>query len=92
MPRLVPNMYSNYELTEAEHESGMQLTDLNRCVIQNLISGMAAEKVVAEIEENWNYRLRQAHLQGGIETLKYLLSLDELQKERILEEAKQAPQ
>lgn len=84
---LIPNLFSQYKLTDAEQAAGMTLTELNRAFIQNQIAGLAAEKAVATIEDNWPWRLRQAHLQGSIETLQYLLQLDEAQKLQLLEEA-----
>jgi hypothetical protein len=76
MPLPKPNTFSSYTLSPEESMQGALLTSLNICVIQNLISQIAEEKVMLTYDpaNPLVYAQREAELHGQILILQQLIN------------------
>ncbi len=77
--RLIPNLFTKYELSPEETISGSILTTLNRACIQNLIADYAADKVSLKFDSTAPqiFVQQEAELQGKILILQHLLDLSD---------------
>ena len=74
-PKLIPNMFSTYELTDDQALEGSRLTTLQTMVIQNLLANTAISRTNLEVDvANPNeFAQQEAFLKGQIELLQYIL-------------------
>lgn len=78
---MIPNLSSSfitYELTPEQHKAGSTFSYDQRAVIQNLIGGIAEEKLTLTFDPQnpQAFIQREAELAGQLGILKYLLSLN----------------
>jgi len=75
MSQLLSNRFTQFSHSSLEQLEGVNFTQLQREVIQNLISEAALEKVALLFNSNnpLQFAQQEAELQGKIEILEYLL-------------------
>ena len=75
MAKLIPNVFTTYDLSAEESKSGHTLTSTNLYVIQNLIATSAQLKVnlTFDPEHPTLFLQEEARLNGEIKILSYLL-------------------
>ena len=80
MAILIPNAFSSYDLTEVEVLQGAILTNLQKQVLQNLLSVCAEEKLHLEFDvlNPLVFARDEAYKRGQIDLLSYILSNSEI--------------
>lgn len=79
MAKQINNTFTSYELTEDEHRSGAILSELNICMLRNLLSMAAQEKLNLAFDTTnpTKYAQEEAALQGKLVILYLLLDSHE---------------
>ena len=76
MSALLTNSFTSWALTPEELEAGSKLSELQRQVIQNMISEFAEQKIALlfDPQNPMQFAQLEAELQGKIGILKHLLA------------------
>lgn len=79
MPKLIPNLFTKYEFTEAEAVQGSIFTAIQKQMIQTKIAELAEEKCSLKFDPTTPHSFiqREAELQGQINSLQWIIALSE---------------
>jgi hypothetical protein len=77
LPKLIPNSFSTYELTEEEESNGSIFTEDQLRVLQNKLAEVAEEKIALEFDpsEPLLFQQQEAYKRGQLDMLRYLLDM-----------------
>lgn len=75
MSKLIPNIFSTYELTPQEEDAGQVLTYEQRCVLQNKLAEVAQSKLVITFDtlNPAAFAQDEAYLRGQLDVINWLL-------------------
>lgn len=85
MAKLIPNMFTSYELSDKEVLEGSIFTSLQKQVLQNHLVVEAEKKMLLEFDpkDSENFMQQEAVYRGKIELIQFLLQSSDISEETL---------